>query len=92
MPEKKTVPIASGRFSVRIKEELKLIKNMEEKIRKLYRSRDSRIIAGVCGGLAEHLGIDPLLVRLFFVLLIFANGIGLFLYLILFLLVPPESK
>lgn len=65
---------------------------MEEQIKKLYRSRDNRIIAGVCGGLAKHLGIDPLLVRLFFVLLIFANGIGLLLYLILFLIVPPESK
>jgi len=65
---------------------------MEEQIRKLYRSRNNRIIAGVCGGLAKHLGIDPLLVRLFFILLIFANGTGLFLYLILFLLVPLESK
>jgi len=31
--------------------------------RRLVRSRDDRVIAGVCGGLAEHLGIDPTLVR-----------------------------
>lgn len=65
---------------------------MDNQIKKLYRSRDNRMIFGVCGGLAKHLGIDPLLVRLFFVLLVFANGIGLLLYLILFLLVPLESK
>lgn len=65
---------------------------MEEKINKLYRSRDNKLIAGVCGGLGKHLGIDPLLVRLFFVLLIFANGIGIILYLILLILVPKELK
>jgi len=65
---------------------------MEEPIKKVYRSRDNRIIAGVCGGLAKHLGIDPLLVRIFFVLLIFANGIGIILYLILLILIPLESK
>lgn len=65
---------------------------MEEPIKKVYRSRDNRMIAGVCGGLAKHLGIDPLLVRIFFVLLIFANGIGIILYLILLILVPLESK
>ena len=65
---------------------------MEEPIKKVYRSRDNRMIAGVCGGLAKHLGIDPLLVRIFFVLLIFANGIGIILYLIFLILVPLESK
>ncbi|MCK4454256.1 PspC domain-containing protein [Candidatus Parcubacteria bacterium] len=65
---------------------------MEEPIKKVYRSRDNRMIAGVCGGLAKHLGIDPLLVRIFFVLLIFANGIGIILYLVLLILIPLESK
>jgi phage shock protein PspC (stress-responsive transcriptional regulator) len=36
--------------------------------KKLYRSRDRRIIAGVCGGLGEHLSIDPRLLRWIFVL------------------------
>jgi len=65
---------------------------MEKQINKLYRSRNNRLIAGVCGGIGKHLGIDPLLVRLFFVLLIFANGIGIILYLILLILVPKEPK
>jgi phage shock protein PspC (stress-responsive transcriptional regulator) len=36
--------------------------------RKMYRSRDSRMIAGVCGGLSKHLSIDPRLLRWIFVL------------------------
>ena len=66
--------------------------NRENRIRKLYRSRRNKIIAGVCGGLGEHLGIDPLLVRLFFFLMIFANGIGILLYLILWVIVPKEPR
>ena len=65
---------------------------MEDQIKKLYRSRDNKMIAGVCAGLAKHLGIDPLLVRIFFVLLIFANGIGIILYLLLLILVPLEAN
>ena len=87
--------LTESRFFTKIELELitnKIIKIMEEPIKKVYRSRDNRMIAGVCGGLAKHLGIDPLLVRIFFVLLIFANGIGIILYLILLILVPLESK
>lgn len=40
---------------------------MSTETKKLYRSRDDRWIAGVCGGLAKHLGIDPLLIRLMFI-------------------------
>jgi phage shock protein C len=56
--------------------------------RKITRSRDERIIAGVAGGLAAYLGIDPLLVRLVFVLVALANGLGVLIYLVLWLLLP----
>ncbi len=46
------------------------------------------MIAGVCGGIAEYFNIDPTLVRLAFVLLIFANGIGLILYIIAAIIIP----
>jgi phage shock protein C len=46
------------------------------------------MIAGVCGGLGQALRIDSSLVRLFFVLLAFGNGIGGMLYLLLWILVP----
>jgi phage shock protein C len=60
--------------------------------KKLFRSRSDRLIAGVCGGLGEYLDIDPVWMRLFFVLLIFAWGIGLWAYLILWLIVPDEAR
>jgi phage shock protein C len=56
--------------------------------RRLYRSNVNRMIAGVCGGMAEYLGIDPTVVRLGFVLLTFASGIGILLYVVMAVIVP----
>jgi phage shock protein PspC (stress-responsive transcriptional regulator) len=58
---------------------------------RLVRSTDERIIAGVCGGLARYLGIDPVLVRLAFLLLIPAGGVGVPLYFILMIIMPSEE-
>src|SRR4051812_19815747 len=55
---------------------------------RLVRSRRDRVIAGVCGGLAEHFRIDPIIVRVAAVALIFAGGAGLLLYLAGVLLLP----
>jgi phage shock protein C len=49
------------------------------------------MVGGVCGGLGVYLGIDPTIVRLFFVLLAFAKGIGFALYFILWIVVPREG-
>ena len=57
----------------------------------LRRSRSHRIIGGVCGGLAEYFGVDPLLVRAIFVVIAIMAGSGLLLYILLWLLVPMES-
>lgn len=57
--------------------------------RKFYRSRNDKMIAGVCGGLAEYFDIDPVLVRIGFVLFVIF-GAGLLAYLILALLVPEN--
>lgn len=62
-----------------------------EGMKKLYRSRKDRIIAGVCSGLAKYFGIDPMIMRLIFVLLFFAQGIGFLIYLILWIITPSES-
>jgi len=59
---------------------------------RLYRSETDRMIGGVCGGLGQYLGLDPILVRLFFVLLALGNGIGVLIYLILWFIVPVETK
>lgn len=58
---------------------------------RLTRSETDRMIAGVCGGIAAYLDIDPVLVRLAFVLLLFASGIGFPLYLILWIVMPSEA-
>jgi phage shock protein C len=49
------------------------------------------MLGGVCAGLGAYLRIDPIFVRIFFVLLAFADGIGVIAYLILWLLLPNET-
>ena len=62
----------------------------QEPVKKLYRSRTDRQLAGVCGGLASYFGIDVTIVRILFVVLALAGGPGLILYIILALIVPEE--
>jgi phage shock protein C len=59
---------------------------------RLARSETDKMIAGVCGGLAAHLRIDPVLVRLAFVVLLLASGIGFAIYVILWIVMPVESQ
>ncbi len=63
---------------------------MESK--KLYRSRNDKMIGGVCGGLGEFLGVDPTLVRLAFVILAIFGGSGILLYIIAWLIIPPSPQ
>jgi phage shock protein C len=57
----------------------------------LYRSQTNRQLAGVCAGLGDFFGIDPTIVRLLFVFgVIFGYGALLFVYLVMFLVVPEE--
>ncbi len=58
----------------------------------LQRSDSDKMLAGVCGGLAEYLGIDAVFVRLAAVLLAFASGVGLFLYPVLWLVLPTKAN
>jgi phage shock protein C len=55
---------------------------------RLYRSRDDKILGGVCGGLARYLGVSAVLIRILFVLLALANGLGILIYLALWVLIP----
>lgn len=59
--------------------------------KKLLRIENGKMIAGVCGGLGEYLGIDPTIVRLIFVLLVLTGSLGLWLYLIMWVVVPLEG-
>lgn len=58
---------------------------------RLYRSSTDRMLGGVCGGLGKYLEIDPLLIRLVFVLLAF-SGVSIVLYILLWLLIPNEPQ
>ena len=60
--------------------------------KRLYRSRKQRQVAGVCGGIADYLSIDPTLVRLFWALLALIGGPGVILYIILAVIVPEEPE
>lgn len=57
--------------------------------RRLYRDNESRILGGVCSGLAYYFNIDVVLVRVIFILIFFWLGTGLLAYLILFIVIPP---
>jgi phage shock protein PspC (stress-responsive transcriptional regulator) len=65
--------------------------NPDQGPRRLYKSRDERMIAGVCGGIAEYFGIDPVIVRVVAVALVFAGGAGLLAYVAAWLLIPDED-
>ncbi len=58
---------------------------------RMYRDPDNRIIGGVCSGMGAYWAIDPLVIRIIFVALVFAGGLGLLVYLILYV-VLPEAK
>lgn len=61
--------------------------------KRLTRSIEDRMFAGVCGGIADYLEIDPTLVRLFFAALtLLASGSGIVLYIILMLIVPEQPR
>lgn len=55
---------------------------------RLYRSATDKVIGGVCGGLAAYFKIDPVLVRLAFVVFTLAGGASIFLYVVLWIAVP----
>ncbi len=59
---------------------------------KLYRSTTDSMLGGVCGGLGAYFKFDPNLIRLLFVVLAVAPGIGIPAYIALWLLVPEESE
>ena len=56
--------------------------------KRLYRSNSNKMIAGVCGGLGEYFDIDPTIVRLVFLIVVFFGGSGILLYLIGAIVIP----
>jgi phage shock protein C len=59
---------------------------------KLYRSSNDKMIGGVAGGMADYFNIDPVILRVLFVLLLFAWGASFFFYILLWVIVPLNPK
>jgi phage shock protein PspC (stress-responsive transcriptional regulator) len=58
----------------------------------LFRPADSKVIAGVCAGLGRYLDVDPVILRVLFVLALFFLGSGVLLYLILWIVIPSTPR
>ena len=66
---------------------------MSAQYKKLYRSRENRVLGGICGGLGEYFDIDPTLVRVLFVFGAFLGipGALVLIYLIMLIMIPQET-
>jgi phage shock protein PspC (stress-responsive transcriptional regulator) len=60
----------------------------QKAVKKMFRNPDDKVFGGVCSGISAYFGMDPVVIRLIFVLLIFFGGTGVILYLILWIILP----
>ena len=61
------------------------------KYRKIYRDPDDKVLGGVCSGIGYYFGIDPIWIRLFFIVLLLGFGTGVLLYIILWIIIPKAN-
>jgi phage shock protein PspC (stress-responsive transcriptional regulator) len=66
--------------------------NTSNGTRRLYRKSEGQIVAGVCAGLADYLGVDVTIVRLAFAALTIFGGAGILLYVIAWAVIPEEGE
>jgi len=69
---------------------LKLKQRKMAQTKKMYRTVNDKVIAGVAGGLAEYFEVDVVIFRLLFVLLVFFGGGGVLAYIIMWIVIPPK--
>ena len=67
-----------------------MAKKGKQEIKRLYRSKKNRVLAGVCGGIGEYLNVDPVIIRLIWVIFMLAYGAGILAYLIAWLIIPEK--
>ncbi|HTK81468.1 MAG TPA: PspC domain-containing protein [Bacteroidota bacterium] len=60
--------------------------------KRLYKSRQNKVIDGICGGIAEYFGVDPTIVRILWVLITLLGGSGLILYIIAMIIMPVNPQ
>lgn len=61
-------------------------------VKRLYRSGKDKVLGGVCGGIAEYLGVDPVLIRLIWAIAVFFYGTGVLLYIIAWIIIPRNPN
>jgi len=69
-----------------------MAKEESKDIKRVYRSKKNKMLAGVCGGIAEYFEVDPVIVRLLLVLLVLMGFAGIILYLVAWLLIPENPN
>ena len=60
--------------------------------KRLYRSESSRMLCGVCAGIAEYFNLDPTLIRLAWALFCILGGSGVLAYILAAIIIPPERR
>jgi phage shock protein PspC (stress-responsive transcriptional regulator) len=63
----------------------------KKEVKRLYRSKTDKVIAGVCGGIGEYLEIDPVVIRLVWVILSLMGGAGILAYLLAWIIIPKKK-
>ena len=63
----------------------------EPEVKKLYRKSTNKVLGGVCAGFGEYWSIDPVILRIIFVILFFGFGAGLLFYLLLWIILPVKN-
>ncbi len=66
-------------------------KKKSRKQKRLYRDEDDKILAGVCSGLGNYFGVDPVLIRLLFVAAVILGGFGTIIYIVLWIAIPKAE-
>ena len=68
------------------------VKSSGSNVKRLYRSGKDKILGGVCGGIAEYLGVDPVIIRLLWVIAVFGWGAGILAYIIAWIIIPRNPR
>ena len=63
----------------------------KKEVKRLYRSKRDRVLAGVCAGIGEYFDVDPVLVRVLWVIFSLLYGAGILAYIIAWIIIPEKK-
>jgi phage shock protein C len=64
---------------------------MQKQVKRLYRSEKNKVLGGVCGGLGEYFGVDPVIIRILWVVFCLMYGVGVLAYIIAWVIIPARN-